>query len=875
MKQLSFIQLAIVTLLAMTVLHTTNASAKMYMGKITLEVGEEYIVSAVPTSGFTASGSFSKDGTCFVITANGSYYCTIKANKAGKGTLSYWGSVVPSNSWSTYIYDYYWDIEVKGPQVCVTSITLNTSSASLKVGETKQLTATVSPSNATDKSVSWSSSNSSVASVNSSGLVTAKGAGTATITCRANDGSGVQATCNVTVLEPVTISINSTNFPDGNFRNYLLEQDYGKDGKLTGGEIKDITYIWVNAKNISSLKGIELFTALTSIQCNGNQLTTLDISMNTALTSLDCFDNKLTALDVSKNTALTELWCMGNQLKALDVSKNTALTSLDCSDNQLTALDVSRNTALTSLNCSFNQLTALDVSKNTALTELECRENNIQGKEMTALINSLPKNNSNEEHYFRVISTITYDTNICTKSQVAAVKAKGWIPQSYNLGWKWEEYEGSEDTSIIINSTNFPDDNFRNYLLEQSYGKDGVLTEDEISKIKSIDVHEKNISSLKGIEYFTSLKTLYCTNNLLTALDVSKNTALTMLLCSCNQLTVLDVSKNIALTSLSCGINQLTVLDVSKNTALTSLRCNDNQLTLLDVSKNIALTNLNCAFNQLTVLDVSKNTALTDLACSYNQLTALNVSTNTALTYLYCGNNQLTDLNVSKNTSLVILTCGYNQMTALDISKNKLLYCLECQNNKIKGTEMDKLISILPQNPASSIHYFYVIDPTSENEGNVCTKTQVAAVKAKGWTPLYNNGTEWVEYEGSDDTSIATKISLPVSQTVNVGSTLQLTPTIEPATAEATLTWTTDDASIAKVTSTGVVFGSKEGTAIITVTTDNGLKAECFVMVQLSSGISSVGADSEDVPVYTLSGQRLAAPQKGINIVGGKKVIIR
>ena len=133
----------------------------------------------------------------------------------------------------------------------------------------------------------------------------------------------------------------------------------------------------------------------------------------------------------------------------------------------------------------------------------------------------------------------------------------------------------------------------------------------------------------------------------------------------------------------------------------------------------------------------------------------------------------------------------------------------------------------------------------------------------------------WVEYEGSEDTSIATKISLPVSQTVNVGSTLQLTPTIEPATAEATLTWTTDDATIAKVTSAGVVFGSKEGTAIITVTTDNGLKAECFVMVQLLSGISSVGADSEDAPVYTLSGQRLAAPQKGINIVGGKKVIIR
>ena len=70
-------------------------------------------------------------------------------------------------------------------------------------------------------------------------------------------------------------------------------------------------------------------------------------------------------------------------------------------------------------------------------------------------------------------------------------------------------------------------------------------------------------------------------------------------------------------------------------------------------------------------------------------------------------------------------------------------------------------------------------------------------------------------------------------------------------------------------------MGIKEGTAIITVMTDNGLKAECFVMVQLASGISSVGVDSEDAPVYTLSGQRLAAPRKGLNIRGGKKIVVK
>ena len=138
MKQLSLLRLAIFTFLAITILHTADVSAKMYMGKIVLNVGDTYEVSAVPTSGYTASGSFSKTGTSFAITANGSYYCKIKANYVGTGTLSYWGVVSGTGWWSTETWDMYWDIEVKAATVKVTSISLSSSSASLKVGETKQ-----------------------------------------------------------------------------------------------------------------------------------------------------------------------------------------------------------------------------------------------------------------------------------------------------------------------------------------------------------------------------------------------------------------------------------------------------------------------------------------------------------------------------------------------------------------------------------------------------------------------------------------------------------------------------------------------------------------------------------------------------------------
>ena len=216
-----------------------------------------------------------------------------------------------------------------------------------------------------------------------------------------------------------------------------------------------------------------------------------------------------------------------------------------------------------------------------------------------------------------------------------------------------------QSAGVAIDNTNFPDANFRTIVEYYDTNKDSSLSDTEIAAVEEIACYDKGISNLKGIEYFTALRSLNCGRNQLTSLDVSKNTALTKLYCKKNQLTVLDVSKNTALTYLRCNDNQLTSLDVSKNTALTYLRCNYNQLTSLDVSKNTALTKLYCSNNQLTSLDVSKNTALTGLGCAGNQLTALDVSKNISLTDLDCDENQLTSLDVS-NTNVDELDCRGN-----------------------------------------------------------------------------------------------------------------------------------------------------------------------------------------------------------------------
>lgn len=103
-------------------------------------------------------------------------------------------------------------VSVTLPKVKVSKLALNRTSVSLtKKGQTYQLKATASPSNATNKSVTWKSSNTKVVTVNSAGKLTAVGNGSATITATAKDGSKKKVTCKVTVKIPTVVKVNSVS----------------------------------------------------------------------------------------------------------------------------------------------------------------------------------------------------------------------------------------------------------------------------------------------------------------------------------------------------------------------------------------------------------------------------------------------------------------------------------------------------------------------------------------------------------------------------------------------------------------------------------------------------------------------------------------
>ncbi len=517
---------------------------------------------------------------------------------------------------------------------------------------------------------------------------------------------------------PSGVILNSTNFPDAIFRAKISNlTGVAENGTISEDKLLSVNILSVDQCGITSLKGVEFFTALTELVCYGNQLTSLDVSKNTALAKLWCSNNQLSVIDVSKNTALKTLYCYGNQLTSLDISKNTALTTLWCSNDQLTNLDVSKNAALKYLDCSYSLLTSLDVSKNTALTELYCSYNHLTCLYLSKNTQLAYKNINHQSSTLSASSNGNlYSINVgsgVNGSKISEFKVDGVSvtpsvqngvlsfissakPQVITYMYDTDNSVAGKMgvtinvnapdapviTGVVLNSTNFPDATFRAYISNLTgVAENDIISEEKLLEVEAIQVPENSVSSLKGIEFFSALTDLYCYYNNLTSLDVSHNTALRVLQCYHNKLTSLNVSKNTSLIVLSCGDNQLTSLDVSKNTVLQALSCGGNQLAGLNVSNNTALQSLNCGYNQLTSLDVSNNTALTTLQCGGNQLTNLNVSKNTALNSLYCGANQLTSIDVTNNTALRELYSGDNQLTTLDVSMNTALGTLHCENN--------------------------------------------------------------------------------------------------------------------------------------------------------------------------------------------------
>ncbi|MEQ8581687.1 MAG: MBG domain-containing protein [Marinoscillum sp.] len=244
-------------------------------------------------------------------------------------------------------------------------------------------------------------------------------------------------------------------------------------------------------------------------------------------------------------------------------------------------------------------------------------------------------------------------------------------------------------TSVMVThaqNVTIPDANFKAAILAHSptidtNGDNELQVSEAEAFTGELNVFNKSIGDLTGIEAFVNLTKLNCGVNQLTALDVTANTALTRLHCHNNQLTSLDVTQNTLLDTLFIANNQISAIDLSENTSLIFLYFVGNNIASIDLSHLTgSLKLLGYGDNPLSAsFDFTSFTALTHLYCNDSELTSLDVSGLTDLQYLYCQNNNLTSLNAKNGTGSIVVLYTLN---------NPSLSCIQVDDPAMDGVTL-------------------------------------------------------------------------------------------------------------------------------------------------------------------------------------------
>ena len=331
---------------------------------------------------------------------------------------------------------------------------------------------------------------------------------------------------------------------------------------------------------------------------------------------------------------------------------------------------------------------------------------------------------------------------------------------------------------VKINSSTFPDPNFRAYVSEAfDRNKNGTLDTDDIIYARNIWADNRNIKSLKGIEYLTELRGLYASHNHLTELDLSGNQLITGVWVAYNDFTSLDFSSTPTLEWVYChycpNLRSLNVkgnpemsyievnsspigsIDLSKNSKLEHLMIGDCGLTQLDLSHNPNMQHLDAFRNNLTKLDVTCCPRMKRLDIWDNpKLGSIDVSKCPGLQYYNCANNNASSVDVTHNPELTKLIVSYNQnpktgfkgLTSLDVSHNPKLVYLDIGRNSISNLDISK---------NTELYYLMVFtNPLKEIKiGNCRRLLKVYKDGVKKAEPNVCQGHSWtIDYGGQTST---------------------------------------------------------------------------------------------------------------------------
>lgn len=692
----------------------------------------------------------------------------------------------------------------------VTGVRITTTDVKLAIGKSKALTWTVFPEDATDKSVRWTSSNSSVAEVTQAGIVNAKKAGVTVISVTTVDGE-YTSTCNFTVYVPVTgVSIvknaqGVTDFSVAKGESFLLSADV----KPSNATNKSVSWVSSNTSiatvnESGQVTGVGKGSAnITCTTVDGAYRATCvvkviqpveSIKLDVSSVSLEVGKSKTITAKVSPSTAsyLTVKWTSSNP-KIATVDSNGVVKGVSAGTVTVTAQSV--DTAGVKATCKvtiIQPVTGIKLNRTSGYVRI--------GEVGVLKATVLPTNATNQK--------VTWTSSDVKKATVTADGVVKGISQG--------------TVTITAKTVN-----------------GGYTASCKIVVVKSVTGIKLDKASVTiNVGKTTTIKP---------TISPADATVKTVYWTSSNY-DVASVDSEGKVTAKAAGYAVITAKTKDGSfTAKTELLV-IQPVTSVKLNKTSAYLNLNSSMTLIPTISPS-NASIKSVTWSSSDPSIATVSSSGVVTGIKKG--------------VVTITCKTTNSA-------KTATCKIAVVKRVTGVSLNKEEAILYFGRTLTLSStVYPVDATVQDVIYTSNNSNIASVSANGVVTPVNTGSTYIvattkdgAYKAYCKVSVGKapeSIKLGVySATMNVGKSGTLKYAVYPTDARNRVaTFTSSNTAVATVTSTGLVTAKARGTANITVMTENGIKAVCKVTVnQQVNGIELSDLTKE---VYTGESIKLSA----------------
>ena len=756
----------------------------------------------------------------------------------------------------------------------VTGVKLSASSAKISVGKSKTVTYSISPSNASNKTVTWSSSNKKVATV-SNGVITAKKAGSAVIMVKTADG-GFTAACNVTVVVPVTgveVSVSSVKVPKGQTRVVTAavspSDATNKAVKWTSSDTKVAT-VSSSGRITGVAKGTATITCKTSdgnfkASCTVKVIQLVEkVKLDATQVSIQVGKYKtLTAKTTPSSASDSTVKWKSSDKKVVEVSKKGVVKATGAGTATITAYSADGNAKATCKVVVTQPPTGVKLDKNEATVR--------KGSKLTLKATVLPSNASNKN--------VTW---VSSNTEKATVSANGVV-------------KGIEQGTVTITATTSDGRYSASCKVLVANGVTGVTLD---KKSITINVGKSTTITPTVTPKNATIKTVEWSSDNNDVVTVDKNGKVTAVGAGYATVTATTVDGSYKAQATVLVIKPVKSISFNPKTVYVGL---GKKQTLKPVfkpadasvktatwkSSNPKVVAVNSkgvikgkAMGKATITCTTTNgkkvatctvqvvRKVTKVSLNYSDEILYFGDTLKLKTTIYPTDATIKTVKYTSSNSDVARVDSKGVVTPVNVGKAKITVTSKdgsltdvCIVTVKKAPEKIKPGSdsvSLKAGESKTIKYkIYPADATNRKATFKSADTKIVKVSSTGKLTGVSKGSTTVTL--STENGIKAKVKVTVRQqvtsveidptaTVYTGNTLKLYASALPEDAEnRSLKWSSSDTSVVKVTSKGVITGMRAGTATVTVKSaeNSRLKATCKVTVK--QRVTSVAFDEREI----------------------------